>query len=159
MTSAMPRDDFTLCHRLRVRWAEVDMQHVVFNANYLMYFDVAMAEYWRAIGRGRERELAEVYMRLYTVKATVEYHAAARYDEEIDVCARVLRFGRSSLTFAFGIWRGGDHLAAGELIYVHADSETRKSVPLPQLFKDAVLAYERVRPEDGAAERPRAKID
>ncbi len=145
----MRRDDFTLAHRLRVRWAEVDMQHVVFNGNYLTYFDVAIAEYWRAIGRGRERELAEIYMRLYTVKATLEYHAPARYDEELDVCARVLRFGRSSMTFAFGIWRGDVLLTSGELVYVHADPETRKSVPVPQLLKDAVLAYERVRPELG----------
>jgi YbgC/YbaW family acyl-CoA thioester hydrolase len=141
------REDFTLAHRLRVRWAEVDMQHVVFNANYLMYFDVAIAEYWRAIGSGRERELAEIYMHLYTVKSTVEYHASARYDEEIEVGARVLRFGRSSMAFGFGIWRGADHLVSGELVYVHADAATRKSVPIPQLLRDAVLAYERVKPE------------
>ena len=140
------RDDFTLAHRLRVRWAEVDMQHVVFNANYLTYFDVAIAEYWRAIGRGRERALAEIYMRLYPVKSTVEYHAPARYDEEIDVGARVLRFGRSSMSFGFGIWRGGDPLASGELVYVHADPETRKSVPIPAVLRDAVLEYERVKP-------------
>ena len=147
--SAVPvrREDFTLAHRLRVRWSEVDMQHVVFNANYLMYFDVAIAEYWRAIGSGRERELAEVYMRLYSVKSTVEYHAPARYDEEIDLCARVTRFGRSSMTFAFGIWRGDTHLTSGELVYVHADPETRKSVPIPAVLKDAVLAYERAKPE------------
>ena len=144
---AVRREDFTLAHRLRVRWAEVDMQHVVFNANYLMYFDVAIAEYWRAIGGGRERELAEIYMRLYTVKSTVEYHASARYDEEIEVGARVLRFGRSSMTFGFGIWRAAEHLVSGELVYVHADPETRKSVPIPQLLRDAVLAYERVKPE------------
>jgi len=141
------REDFTLVHTLRVRWAEVDMQHVVFNANYLMYFDVAIAEYWRAIGSGRERELAEIYMRLYTVKSVVEYHAPARYDEEIEVCARVLRFGRSSMSFGFGIWRGADPIASGELVYVHADPATRKSAPIPQLLRDAVLAYERVKPE------------
>jgi acyl-CoA thioester hydrolase len=141
------REDFTLAHRLRVRWAEVDMQHVVFNANYLMYFDVAIAEYWRAIGSGRERELAEIYMRLYTVKSTVEYHASARYDELIEVCARVVRFGRSSMTFGFGIWRDAEHLVSGELLYVHADAATRKSVPIPPLLREAVLAYERVKPE------------
>jgi YbgC/YbaW family acyl-CoA thioester hydrolase len=143
---AARREDFTLAHRLRVRWAEVDMQHVVFNANYLMYFDVAIAEYWRAIGSGRERELAEIYMRLYTVKSTVEYHTSARYDEEIDVCARVLRFGRSSMSFGFGIWRAADHLVSGELVYVHADATARTSLPIPQLLKDAVLGYERVKP-------------
>jgi len=35
---------------LRVRWAEVDPQNIVFNAHYLMYFDVAATEYWREIG-------------------------------------------------------------------------------------------------------------
>ena len=27
------RQDFRLLHRLRVRWAEVDMQNIVFNAH------------------------------------------------------------------------------------------------------------------------------
>ncbi len=29
-------------HRLRVRWAECDMQGIVFNPHYMMYFDVAI---------------------------------------------------------------------------------------------------------------------
>jgi hypothetical protein len=48
-TQVMKRDDFRLLHRLRVRWAEVDMQKIVFNGHYLMYFDTAMADYWRAL--------------------------------------------------------------------------------------------------------------
>src|SRR5689334_10769554 len=34
-------------HRLRVRFGECDPQGVVFNANYLLYFDVAYTELWR----------------------------------------------------------------------------------------------------------------
>jgi acyl-CoA thioester hydrolase len=45
----MLREHFTFSHTLRVRWAEVDRQDVVFNGNYFLYFDVAIAEYWRAI--------------------------------------------------------------------------------------------------------------
>jgi len=41
----MKRQDFRFFHRLRVRWVEVDMQKIVFNAHYLMYFDTAMADY------------------------------------------------------------------------------------------------------------------
>ena len=44
----MNRNDFRLLHRLRVRWVEVDLQKIVFNGHYLMYFDTAMADYWRA---------------------------------------------------------------------------------------------------------------
>ena len=32
----MTRTDFRFYERLRVRWAEVDMQKVVFNGHYLM---------------------------------------------------------------------------------------------------------------------------
>ena len=109
----MRREDFTLVHPLRVRWAEVDMQHVVFNANYLMYYDVAIAEYWRVLAERAGRDFRDEYMKLYSVKAAIEYHGPARYDELIEVGCRLARLGRSSMTFAFGIWRGADHLISG----------------------------------------------
>ena len=46
----MPKADFVCAPQLRVRWAEVDMQKIVFNGHYLTYIDTAIAEYWRAIG-------------------------------------------------------------------------------------------------------------
>ena len=49
MTELHRKSDFRFFHRLRVRWAEVDMQKIVFNAHYLMYFDTAIADYWRAM--------------------------------------------------------------------------------------------------------------
>ncbi len=36
------RETYRFFHRLQVRWAEVDMQQVVFNGHYLLYFDTAM---------------------------------------------------------------------------------------------------------------------
>jgi acyl-CoA thioesterase FadM len=44
-----PRADYRFTHRLRVRWVEVDLQHIVFNGHDLMYVDTAMADYWRAL--------------------------------------------------------------------------------------------------------------
>ena len=49
MTELHRKSDFRFFHRLRVRWAEVDMQKIVFNAHYLMYVDTAVADYWRAL--------------------------------------------------------------------------------------------------------------
>ena len=143
----MRREDFTLVHNLRVRWAEVDMQHVVFNANYVMYFDVAIAEYWRAIAKEAEHDFHDEYMKLYSVKATIEYHGSARYDELIDVGCRLARLGRSSVTFAFGIWRGLDHLVSGELVYVHVEPDSRRGSPIPDRLRAAMLDYERTPPE------------
>src|SRR5215470_1730711 len=47
---ARVKSDFRFHHTLRVRFGETDLQSIVFNANYLLYCDVAWTEYFRAIG-------------------------------------------------------------------------------------------------------------
>ena len=146
----MRRDDFTFVHQLRVRWAEVDRQDVGFNATYFLYFDVAIAEYWRAIGIPYPGGFVGTYgTDVYAVKATAEYHGSATYDDMLDVGCRVGRIGRSSLQFVFGVWRGEEHVTSGELIYVNADPKTRKSTQWPETFRKAILDFERVAPETG----------
>jgi len=143
----MLREHFTFFHRLRVRWAEVDRQDVVFNGHYFLYFDVAMAEYWRAIGFDYPREIVAAGTDIYAIKATAEYHGSAGYEQLLDVGCRVARIGRSSMVLLFGIWRGDEHLTSGELIYVNADLTSRQSTPWPAFLRERILAYERTPPE------------
>ena len=148
----MPRADFVCAPRLRVRWAEVDMQKIVFNGHYLTYIDTAIAEYWCEIGLPYpngyvERYASDVYLR----KATVEYLGSARYDEVLAVCCRVGRLGGSSMTFLFEIYRdepqaGAQPLVTAELVYVNADPSTMKAAPLPDELRSRVSRYERVPP-------------
>ena len=148
----MNREDFTFFHRLRVRWAEVDRQDVVFNGHYFLYFDVAIAEYWRAIGFNYPADIVDKFgTDIYAVKAAAEYHGSATYDDMIDVGCRVGRIGRSSVQFLFGIWRGEEHITSGELVYVNADPKTKKSAAWPEPLRRAILDYERVAPETNAA--------
>lgn len=147
----MKREDFTFLHTLRVRWAEVDRQDVVFNGNYFLYFDVAVAEYWRAIGVPYPEGYVDAYgTDVYAVKASADYHSSATYDDLLDIGCRVGRIGRSSLQFVMGIWRGDEHITSGELIYVNADPKTRKSAPWADAFRKAVMDFERLAPEIGA---------
>ena len=129
-------------HRLRVRWAEVDMQKIVFNGHYLMYFDTAVADYWRALRLPYESGMQLLQGDLYVKKATVEYHASARYDELLDVGVRCARVGNSSLLFACSILRGGQPLISGELLYVFADPATQTSKPVPQVLRDMFTGFE-----------------
>jgi acyl-CoA thioester hydrolase len=146
----MNRSDFTFAFPLRVRWAEVDRQDVVFNGNYFLYFDVAIAEYWRAVGISYPDGYVDRYgTDIFAVKATAEYLGSARYDDMLDVRCRVGRFGRTSMTFLFGIWRGEDLITKGELVYVNADPRTKSSAPWPEEFKAQLLSFERVEPETG----------
>ena len=146
----MKREEFRFFHRLRVRWAEVDMQKIVFNGHYLTYIDTAIAEYWRAIGLPYPEGYVDRYANdVYLRKATVEYLGSARYDEELEICCRVARLGRSSMTFHFEIYRAADAepLVTAELVYVNADPASMKSTPLPDDLRKRVLRYERVAPQ------------
>ena len=146
----MPRADFVCAPSLRVRWAEVDMQKIVFNAHYLTYIDTAIAEYWREIGLPYPQGYVERYANdIFLRKATVEYLGSARYDDLLTVCCRVGKLGRSSMTFHFEIYRQGEEaaLVSAELVYVNADPESMKAMPLPEELKERIHRYERVQPQ------------
>jgi YbgC/YbaW family acyl-CoA thioester hydrolase len=143
----MPRTDFVCAPTLRVRWAEVDMQKIVFNGHYLTYIDTAIAEYWREIGLPYPAGYVERYgTDIYLRKATLEYLGSARYDELLTVCCRVAKLGRSSMTFLFEICRDAEVLISAELVYVNADS-SMKAALLPDELRERVRKYERVVPQ------------
>ena len=146
----MAREEFTCTHSLRVRWSEVDMQKIVFNGNYLNYTDVAIAEYWRAIGLPYPHGYVDRYSNdVYLRKATVEYLGSAQYDDMLDVLVRVSRLGRTSMTFAFEIWRAvpapsDKPLVTAELVYVNADPKTMTPAPLPDALRVLIAKFVRV---------------
>lgn len=127
----MARSDFAFTHRIRVRYSEIDGQAVVFNARYLDYADLAVVEYFRAIGVAVAP--AAGAPEFHTVRALVEYHAPVRLDEEIDLAVRTRRVGRTSLTLAVELLGLGEDepRASIELVYVHVDLTSGKPVPVP----------------------------
>jgi YbgC/YbaW family acyl-CoA thioester hydrolase len=138
----MKRDDFRFFHRLRVRWAEVDMQKIVFNAHYLMYFDTAITGYWRALAMPYEESMHAMAGDLYVKKATVEFNASARMDDQLDVALECARIGNSSIQFVGAIFRAEELLITSELVYVFADPATQTSRPVPQTLRDVLLGFE-----------------
>lgn len=127
---------------LRVRWAEVDAQNIVFNGHYLTYFDVAITEYWRAIGLPYPDSIADTGGDLFVVRSLVNYHAPARFDNEIEVTVRATKLGNSSITFGLEIFHDNALLISGELIYVFAKVEEGKSSPLPDKFRSAIERFD-----------------
>ena len=141
------KSDFAFFHRLRVRWAEVDLQRVVFNGNYLLYFDVAFTEYWRATGLRDPLAQQQEGKELFVCRAQIEYHASAGFDDELDIGVRCAKLGRSSMTIKVAIFHGEAHLIDGELIYVYVDSHAKKSVAISQAWRERIAQIERIRPD------------
>ena len=132
--------------RLRVRWAEVDLQKIVFNGHYLMYLDTAVAGWWRAMALPYQATMDSLAGDLYVRKATLDYLGSARYDEQIDVGIKTARIGNSSMLVQGAVFRGDTLLVSGELVYVFADPATQTARPVPPPLRDVLLAFEAGRP-------------
>jgi YbgC/YbaW family acyl-CoA thioester hydrolase len=138
----MTRDSFRFFHRLRVRWAEVDLQKIVFNAHYLMYFDTAITDYWRVLALPYEAAMHELGGDLYVKKSSLEFNGSARFDDQLDIGLKCARIGNSSMGFVGGIFRGHELLVTCELIYVFADPATQTAKPVPQALRDVLNGFE-----------------
>jgi YbgC/YbaW family acyl-CoA thioester hydrolase len=142
----MKRTDFRFHERLRVRWAEVDLQKIVFNGHYLMYLDTAAAGYWRTLALPYADTMHALQGDLYVRKATLEYLGSARYDDLCDVGMRCAHIGNSSMRFEGAVFRGEQLLVSGELVYVFADPVTQTSRPVPAPLREALQAFEAGQP-------------
>ena len=150
----MAHADFRHRLPLRVRWAEVDRQGVVFNAHYLLYADVCVTEYWRAIGMRYPEDFEPLASDLYVRKATIDYRVAALYDDELDVCGRIARIGTSSLQFSVEMFRRGQPdsaLAVVDLVYVYVDAATKTPRPVDKALRARIRAFEAKTPDEAAA--------
>ena len=142
MSLQLPKkNDFDFTHKLRVRWSEIDMQKVVFNAHYLAYFDHAVADVWRDLSLPYERSLAKLSSDLYVKKALLEYHGSAVYDDVLEVCMRCEHIGRSSITFKGGIFKGETCLVSGEMVFVYVQVHDKTPHAVPQVLRDVFQAH------------------
>jgi YbgC/YbaW family acyl-CoA thioester hydrolase len=138
----MNRSDFRFAEKLRVRWVEVDLQKIVFNGHYLMYFDTAVAGWWRALAMPYAETMEDLGGDFFVRKATVEYEGPARYDDQIEVGIRCERIGNSSMLLRAVVFRSGRRLVTGELVYVYADPATHTPMPVPPALRALFLGFD-----------------
>jgi acyl-CoA thioester hydrolase len=133
------RPPFKFSARTRVGFSDTDAQGIVYYGRYMPYFDLARVEYHRRLGLMRVDGPGEFVMRAMHV----EYHAPARFDDEIEVDVRVARIGRTSATYEFAAYLADDALAVtATQTVVLVDLAARRACEIPQSFRDAIVAFE-----------------
>ena len=128
-------------HELRVRYGECDPQGIVFNANYLAYFDHTVTELWRASAIGGWDAMVERGLDVVVGEANLRFKAPARFDDLIAVHARVAKFGTTSLTLELDIRRGEALLIEGWLRQVFVDAKTWRKTEIPDWVREALAVY------------------
>ena len=135
----MPERSFV--HRLRVRYGECDPQGWVFNANYLMYFDVGLTELWReALGPYNEM-IERSGVDMVVAEATIRYLAPARFDEELDVALRIERLGDTSMTTAIAVSNDAGPVVEGRMRHVFISVNGEGKVAMPDWIRDGLRPY------------------
>ncbi|MFO1469130.1 MAG: thioesterase family protein [Steroidobacteraceae bacterium] len=140
----MARSEYGFCFTHRVRVSDMDQQAVVFNARYLDYADLAAVEYWRALGLFEEGRIRTQAPEVHVAKATVEFRKPIALDERIDLCVKVVRIGRTSMTYSMEFHGLGaeDLRAVIELVYVHIEAAGGRPSPWPAAMITAIERHE-----------------
>lgn len=142
----MKRTDFRHLESLRVRWAEIDAQGIVFNGHYLTYLDTAISGYWRALAIPYHDTMKLLGGDLYVRRATLDYRGSARYDDRLDIGIRVREFGNSSMMVDAAVFHGDQMLVQAEMIYVFADPATQTPLRLPDPLRRVIHDFEAGKP-------------
>jgi acyl-CoA thioester hydrolase len=130
-------------HRIRVRFNECDGQGVVFYANYLVYLDVAITELWREALEGGYAAMIENGTDAMVVEANLRYRSPARFDDELDLSARITRLGTTSTVTSLAVQRVADGalLVDADLRHVFIDRETLRKREIPDEVRAGLGRY------------------
>lgn len=131
---------FKFSAKTRVGFSDTDAQGIVYYGRYNPYFDLARVEYLRSLGQLKREASGDFVMRANDV----EYFAPARFDDELEIFARVSRIGRTSVTFEFSAHRLPDDvlMVTAHQTLVYVDLAERKAVEVPVDYRAAIRQFE-----------------
>jgi acyl-CoA thioester hydrolase len=121
---------------ISVRWGDMDAFNHVNNAQYLRYLEEARVQWLASIpGISLTDRIAPVL-----VASNVNYRQPIEWPSEIAVDLFIEKIGNSSLTMGHRMLSSTDAsvlYSDGSVVMVWIDTQTGKSVPLPEAIKAA----------------------
>jgi acyl-CoA thioester hydrolase len=127
-------------HELRVRYGECDPQGIVFNANYLLYFDVAFTELWRA-AVGPWQDMVERGIDAVVAEANARFRAPARFDDILELRASIAELGTTAITTQIDVVRDDEMLVEGRLRHVVVDRSTWGKTEIPDWVREGLEKF------------------
>jgi acyl-CoA thioester hydrolase len=124
-------------HRLRVRYGECDPQGVVFNANWLAYYDIVITELWREL-IGDYSGMVEQGADMMVAEAGIRFRGPARFDDVIEFQLSVTRLGETALSTRIEARVEGNLAVEGTMRHVFVDPGTNAKRPIPENIRMAL---------------------
>lgn len=128
-------------HDIRVRYGECDAQGVVFNANWLVYIDDALTEYFRHLGYDpKDTWLEEAGFDVMLVKAVVEWQGPAGFDDDLAITVEPSRLGNKSFDLTYTVHVEDRQVLSAVVTYVTIDTADHRSIAIPDELRERLEA-------------------
>jgi acyl-CoA thioester hydrolase len=117
-------------HTVRVRYGECDLQGVVFNANWLAYFDVVITELWRGL-IGGYAGMVEEGADMMVAEAGIRFRGPARFDDLVEFRLTVTSLSATAMSTRIEAWVGDALAVEGTMRHVFVEPGTTTKLPIP----------------------------
>jgi len=126
---------------LTVRFAETDAAGVAHHSAYLVWFEAARVAYL-AEHAGGYQALRDEGIESPVVEINVRYFAPARFDDKLQIHARIFDLRGARFRCQYLVERDGERLAEGSSLHALVDSGTFRPTRMPSWLKEAIRAVE-----------------
>ena len=122
---------------IATRWMDNDSYGHVNNVVYYSYFDTVVNEHLVRVA-GLDIRTSPVIGLVVETRCT--FHRSLSFPETVDAGLAVRALGRTSVTYAIGLFRQGDTEAAavGHFVHVWVERATDRPVPVPDAVRAAL---------------------
>jgi acyl-CoA thioester hydrolase len=122
---------------IRVRYAETDQMRVVYNGEYLTYFEVGRTEALRAFGLPYTELEKEGYL-LPVIEAFIQYKSPAFYDDILEITASLSSCITATITISYIIRRKDILIAEGRTVHTFVHATTMKPARPPKSYRQMI---------------------
>lgn len=130
----------------QVRFAETDLQGIVFFGAFFTYMDETYSAYCREIGHPYSQLSGWT---THVAHADLDYHDQATFEDILENGMRITKIGTASITAEYAVRHKHDEtrIASGDMIHVAVDPATDEVIPVPNAFREAVTDYQTTPPD------------
>ena len=135
-------DDFRYRLDLRVTFRDIDFYRHVNNAVYITWMESARIDYCAV---AFDRPLGSP-QNVIMASQSFDYERQAQFGERLVMGCRCSRIGTRSLDLVYELFRGDERVGHGVSALVAFDYAANRSIPVPDVWRERIAAYEIVAP-------------
>lgn len=130
---------------IKVCFSDIDNAGIVYYPRFMHYFHLAMEEFFVSkLGISYAEVLHKRNLSLPTVHLESDFHNKIKYGDQIDMEVRVLRIGKSSISWGYrGYLSGEEHVIVveGGNVTVCVRTDNFEKIDVPQWLRKALTTY------------------